>query len=63
MDRHPYVWTTETVKAGLARFYREIAGVGLVFPRADRPIAIDWAAGHAVITLHRIEGLERPRNS
>jgi hypothetical protein len=27
-----YPWTMETVTAGLARFYREIAGVGLVFP-------------------------------
>jgi hypothetical protein len=31
MDRD--LWTAETVKAGLSRFYHEIAGVGLVFPR------------------------------
>ena len=36
---------------------REIAGVGLMFPRADRPIAVEWA-GHAVSTLHPIAGLE-----
>jgi hypothetical protein len=29
----------------------------LVFPRADRSIAVEWA-GHAVITLHPIEGIE-----
>jgi hypothetical protein len=28
-----------------------------VFPRADRSIAVEWA-GHAVITLHPIDGLE-----
>jgi hypothetical protein len=32
-------------------------GVGLVFPRGDRPIAVEWA-GHAVSTLRPIEGLE-----
>jgi preprotein translocase subunit Sec61beta len=47
----------ETVKAGLIRFYREIAGVGLVFPRADRPIAVEWV-GYQVIRLHPIEGIE-----
>ena len=31
-------WTMETVTAGLARFYHEIAGVGLVFPSAVRPL-------------------------
>ena len=30
MDRDP--WTAETVKAGLARFFHEIAGVGLTPP-------------------------------
>jgi hypothetical protein len=33
MTPHPTPWTMETVTAGLARFYHEIAGVGLVFPR------------------------------
>src|SRR5258708_7840278 len=55
MDQHQDRWTAEGVKGGLIRFYHEIAGVGLVFPRADRPIAVEWA-GHAVITLHPIEG-------
>ena len=31
----PPIWTSEGVKGGLIRFYHEIAGVGLVFPRAD----------------------------
>jgi hypothetical protein len=31
-DPHPTPWTMETVTAGLCGFYREIAGVGLVFP-------------------------------
>ena len=41
MAPHPTPWTMETVTAGLARFYREIVKVGLVFPRADRPIAVE----------------------
>jgi hypothetical protein len=32
-------------------------GVGLVFPRADRPIAVDYP-GYPIITLHPIEGLK-----
>ena len=40
----------------------EIAGVGLVFPRADRPIAVEYPED-AVITLHPIEGLEKRANS
>ena len=36
MDRLTGEWTAEGVKGGLIRFYREIAGVELVFPRADR---------------------------
>src|ERR1700730_9860594 len=44
-------------KGGLIRFYHEIAGVGLVFPRADRPIAVEWV-GYQVIMLRPIEGLE-----
>jgi hypothetical protein len=55
MDRD--LWTAETVKAGLSRFYRDLAGVGLVFPRADRPIAIEHLED-AIITLRQIEGLE-----
>jgi hypothetical protein len=47
----------ETVKAGLIRFYHEIAGVGLVFPLAARPIAVEYA-GYPVITLRPIDGLE-----
>jgi hypothetical protein len=27
MDRHPDVWTAETVKAGLARFYHGVTGL------------------------------------
>jgi hypothetical protein len=38
MTPHPTPWTMETVTAGLARFYHEIAGVGLVFPSAVRPL-------------------------
>jgi hypothetical protein len=41
----------------LIRFYREIAGVGLVFPRADRSIAVEYP-GYPVITLRPIVGLE-----
>jgi hypothetical protein len=36
--------------------------VGLVFPRADRSIAVEWV-GYQVITLHPIEGLEKRANS
>jgi hypothetical protein len=35
----------------------EIAGVGLVFPRGDRPIAVRYC-GYPVITLRQVEGLE-----
>jgi hypothetical protein len=37
------------VAGRLSRFYHEIAGVGLVFPRADRPIAVEYV-GYPVIT-------------
>jgi hypothetical protein len=57
MDQHPDIWTAEGVKGGLIRFYREIAGVGLVFPRADRPIAVEFP-GYPVVRLRPIEGLE-----
>jgi hypothetical protein len=57
MDQHPDTWTAEGVKEGLIGFYREIAGVGLVFPRADRPIAVEFP-GYPVVRLRRIEGLE-----
>jgi hypothetical protein len=57
MDQHPDTWTGERVKGGLIRFYREIAGVGLVFPRADRSIAVEYP-GYPVITLRPIVGLE-----
>ena len=57
MDRHPDVWTAETVKAGLTRFYHEIAGVGLAFPVSTRPVAAEHL-GDAVITLRPIEGIE-----
>jgi hypothetical protein len=40
MDRRLDTWTAEGVKGGLVRFYREIAGVGLVFPFAAAPIAV-----------------------
>jgi hypothetical protein len=36
----PPPWTMETVTAG-ARFYHEIAGVGLVFPRES---SLGWTA-------------------
>ena len=42
MDRLTGEWTGEGVKGGLIRFYREIANVGLVFPRADHPIAVEF---------------------
>jgi hypothetical protein len=45
------------VKGGLIRFYREIVGVGLVFPRADRPIAVEFP-GYPVVRLRGIDGLE-----
>jgi hypothetical protein len=57
MDQHLDTWTAEGVKGGLIRFYRGITGVGLVFPRADLPIAVKWA-GNAVSTLRPIKGLE-----
>jgi hypothetical protein len=41
----------------LIRFYHEIAGVGLVFPRADRSIAVEFP-GYPVVRLRPIEGLE-----
>jgi hypothetical protein len=44
-------------QGGLIRFYREIAGVGLVFPRADRSIAVEFP-GYPVVRLRPIEGLE-----
>jgi hypothetical protein len=47
----------ETVIAGLARFYHEIAGVGLVFPRGDRSIAVRYSL-YPVVTLRPIEGLK-----
>jgi hypothetical protein len=40
----------------LPRGSKGIAGVGLVFPRADRSIA-EWV-GYQVIRLHPIEGIE-----
>jgi hypothetical protein len=36
--------------------------VGLVFPRGDRPIAVEYP-GYPVITLHPIEGLEFVREA
>jgi hypothetical protein len=45
------------VQGGLIRFYHEIAGVGLVFPRADRPIAVEFP-GYPVVRLRPIAGLE-----
>jgi hypothetical protein len=57
MDQQPNTWTAEGVKGGLIRFYREIAGVGLLFPRADHPIAIEFP-GYPVVRLRPIEGLE-----
>ena len=43
-------------RPGLIGFYREIAGVRLVFPRADRPTAVEWAGG--LIMLRRIVAIE-----
>ena len=40
-------------QGGLCGFYREIAGVGLVFPRADRPIAVEFP-GYPVVRLRPI---------
>jgi hypothetical protein len=61
MGQHLDTWTAEGVKGGLIGFYREIAGVGLVFPRADRRIAVDvleiGLEGN-LITLRPIAGLE-----
>jgi hypothetical protein len=48
--QHPDTWTAEGVKGGLIRFYHEIAGVGLLFPRADHPIAIEFP-GYPVVRL------------
>jgi hypothetical protein len=53
----PPIWTSEGVKGGLIRFYHEIAGVGLVFPRADRPIAVEFP-GYPVVRLRPIDGIE-----
>src|ERR1700732_3832722 len=57
MHQNPDIWTAEGVKRGLIRFYREIAGVGLVFPRADHPIAVEFP-GYPVVRLRPIEGRE-----
>jgi hypothetical protein len=57
MDEQPDIWTGEGVRQGLARFYHEIAGVGLMFPRADCPIAVEFP-GYPVVRLRPIEGLE-----
>jgi hypothetical protein len=57
MDQHPDTWTAEGVKGGLIGFYREIAEVGLLFPRADRPIAVEFP-GYPVVRLRPIDGLE-----
>jgi hypothetical protein len=43
-------------KERLVRFYREIAGVGLVFPRADHPIAVEFP-GYPVVRLRHIAGI------
>src|ERR1700736_6317620 len=57
MDRLTGEWTGEGVKGGLIRFYREIAGVGLLFPRADWPVAVEFP-GFPVVRVRRVEGLE-----
>ena len=46
-----------TDQGGLIGFYREIAGVGLVFPWAKQPIAVEFP-GYPVTRLRRIDGLE-----
>jgi hypothetical protein len=45
--------TAVGVTGGLIRFYHEIAGVGLVFPRADRSIAVEFP-GYPVVRLRPI---------
>ena len=45
MTPHPTPWTMGTVTAGLARFYHEIAGVGLVFPRES---SLGWTPPGAI---------------
>jgi hypothetical protein len=57
MDQRLDIWTAEGVKGGLIRFYREIAGMGLMFPRADWPVAVEYP-GYPVMRLRRIEGIE-----
>jgi hypothetical protein len=57
MDKRLDTWTREGVKGGLIRFHHEIAGVGLVFPRADRPIAVE-GVGMGLIVLRPIDGIE-----
>ena len=47
---------SKKVKGGLIRFYREIAGVGLVFPRVDHPIAVEFP-GYPVVRLRHIAGI------
>src|ERR1700732_2767579 len=46
-------WSVAPLGGGLIRFYREIAGVGLVFPRADRPIAVEFP-GYPVVRFRPI---------
>jgi hypothetical protein len=53
MDQHPDTWTAEGVKGGLIGFYRSIAGVGLLFPRADHPIAVEFP-GYPVVRLRLV---------
>jgi hypothetical protein len=57
MDQSPDTWTAEGVKRGLIRFYQQIAGVGLLFPRADWPVAVEFP-GFPVVRVRRVEGLE-----
>ena len=39
-------WTADAVLAGLRGFYHEIAGIGLMFPSASHPIAVEYHGGH-----------------
>ena len=54
MDKFTGEWTAEGVRGGLIGFYREIAGAGLVFPRADRPIIAVEFPGYPVVRFRPI---------
>jgi hypothetical protein len=55
-------WTADLVLEGLTDFYRSLAGRALMFPWADRPVAVDlhgtaFAAAKTDLVLEAVETL------